>query len=83
MGLHDRRRPGRPPAAAAIGKLVIRVATDNPTWVHRRVQGLQPTVICLDQAVLQRSPRDQSGNAIQTRRFTRAISRRYCKRRNA
>ena len=34
-----RRRPGRPPTAAAIRKLVIRMATDNPTWGHRRVQG--------------------------------------------
>jgi transposase InsO family protein len=33
------RRPGRPPTAAAIRKLVIRVATDNPTRGHRRVQG--------------------------------------------
>jgi transposase len=35
----SRRRPGRPAAAAAIRKLVIRIATDNPTWGHRRVQG--------------------------------------------
>src|SRR5438034_3125187 len=35
----SRRRPGRPPTAAAIGKLVIRMATENPTWGHRRVQG--------------------------------------------
>lgn len=35
----SRRRPGRPPTAAAIRKLVIRIATDNPTWGHRRVQG--------------------------------------------
>jgi transposase len=35
----SRRRPGRPPTAAAISKLVIRFATDNPTWGHRRVQG--------------------------------------------
>jgi putative transposase len=34
-----RRRPGRPPTAAAIKKLVIRMATENPTWGHRRVQG--------------------------------------------
>jgi putative transposase len=34
-----KRRPGRPFAAAAIRKLVIRIATDNPTWGHRRVQG--------------------------------------------
>jgi putative transposase len=35
----SRRPPGRPSTAAAIGKLVIRMATDNPTWRHRRVQG--------------------------------------------
>jgi putative transposase len=34
-----RRRPGRPSTAAAIRKLVIRMATENPTWGHRRVQG--------------------------------------------
>jgi putative transposase len=34
-----RRRPGRPSTAAAIRKLVIRMATDNPAWGHRRVQG--------------------------------------------
>jgi putative transposase len=33
------RRPGRPLTAAAISKLVIRMATDNPAWGHRRVQG--------------------------------------------
>jgi putative transposase len=32
-------RPGRPPTAAAIRKLVIRIATDNPRWGHRRAQG--------------------------------------------
>src|SRR5258708_22293548 len=34
-----RRRRGRPATAAAIRRLVIRMATDNPTWGHRRVQG--------------------------------------------
>jgi putative transposase len=34
-----RRRPGRPPTAAVIKKLVIRMATENPSWGHRRVQG--------------------------------------------
>ncbi len=34
-----RRRPGRPPTAPAIKNLVIRMATENPTWGHRRVQG--------------------------------------------
>jgi putative transposase len=35
----SRRRPGRPSTAAAVRKLVIRIATENPTWGHRRVQG--------------------------------------------
>ena len=35
----SKRRPGQPSTAAAIRKLVIRIATDNPTWGHRRVQG--------------------------------------------
>jgi putative transposase len=33
------RRPGRPSTAAAIRKLVIGIATENPAWGHRRVQG--------------------------------------------
>ena len=35
----SRRGPGRPSTAAAIRKLVIRMAIENPTWGHRRVQG--------------------------------------------
>jgi len=35
----SRRRPGRPSTAAAIRKLVIRMATENPAWGHRRAQG--------------------------------------------
>ena len=35
----SRRRPGRPSTAAAIRKLVFRMATENPAWGHRRVQG--------------------------------------------
>ena len=35
----SRRRPGRPPTTASIRKLVIRMATDNPSWGRRRVQG--------------------------------------------
>jgi putative transposase len=35
----SRRCPGRPSTAAAIRKLVIRIATENRAWGHRRVQG--------------------------------------------
>jgi putative transposase len=35
----SRRSPGRPSTTAAIRQLVIRIATENPTWGHRRVQG--------------------------------------------
>jgi putative transposase len=35
----QRRSPGRPSTAAAIRTLVIRMATGNPGWGHRRVQG--------------------------------------------
>jgi putative transposase len=35
----SRRRRGRPSTAAAIRKLVIRIAMENPAWGHRRVQG--------------------------------------------
>jgi putative transposase len=35
----SRRRPGRSRMSAKIRKLVIRIATDNPGWGHRRVQG--------------------------------------------
>ncbi len=34
-----RRRPGRPPTAAGIRRLVPRMAADNPRWGHRRIQG--------------------------------------------
>jgi putative transposase len=33
------RRPGRPPTAASVCKLVINMATENPLWGHRRIQG--------------------------------------------
>jgi len=34
-----RRHTGRPPTAAALKKLVLRLAHDNPRWGHRRIQG--------------------------------------------
>jgi putative transposase len=33
------RRPGRPSTASALGRLIRRLAAENPTWGYRRIQG--------------------------------------------
>ena len=34
-----RRKPGRPPTVPSIGRLVVRLAKENPLWGYRRIHG--------------------------------------------
>jgi transposase InsO family protein len=36
---YPKRRPGRPAVLPEIGRLVVRMATENPTWGYTRLQG--------------------------------------------
>jgi hypothetical protein len=53
----SRRRPGRPWTAAAIRKLVIRIATENPAWgqpapLENSIAWLICSVTCGREAVM-------------------------------
>ena len=37
--ISNSRKPGRPPAAPGIARLVVRLSKENPLWGHRRIHG--------------------------------------------
>jgi putative transposase len=36
---YESRRPGRPPLAGQARQLILRLATENPTWGYKRIHG--------------------------------------------
>ena len=42
---YPRRGPGRPTTLPEIRRLVVRMATDNPSWGYTRIQGASGTLL--------------------------------------
>ncbi len=58
------RRPGRPRIAADIEKLVVRMATENPSWGYTRILGaLSNLGIQLGRGTIQRTLKDHLDRA--------------------